>query len=67
MSRVDIYAQNPEVQGMIPRAVEKVFQVTEELRWKGWEYRTEGQFLEIVCGAFDVSQEADGSSSTTRL
>ncbi|KAH9933486.1 P-loop containing nucleoside triphosphate hydrolase protein [Fomitopsis serialis] len=33
--------------GMIPRAVEQVFRVAEELRNKGWEYRMEGQFLEI--------------------
>lgn len=33
--------------GMIPRAVEQVFRVTEELRSKGWVYRMEGQFLEI--------------------
>ncbi|KZT64495.1 kinesin-domain-containing protein [Daedalea quercina L-15889] len=33
--------------GMIPRAVEQVFRVAEELRSKGWEYKMEGQFLEI--------------------
>ena len=33
---------------MIPRAVDQVFQVTEELKSKGWEYGLEGQFLEIV-------------------
>ncbi|KAK7687672.1 hypothetical protein QCA50_008887 [Cerrena zonata] len=33
--------------GMIPRAVEQVFQVAEELKSKGWEYRMEGQMLEI--------------------
>ncbi|KAA1468982.1 kinesin-domain-containing protein [Dentipellis sp. KUC8613] len=33
--------------GMIPRAVEQVFRVAEELRSKGWEYTMEGQFLEI--------------------
>ncbi|KAI0060654.1 kinesin-domain-containing protein [Artomyces pyxidatus] len=33
--------------GMIPRAVEQVFQVTEDLKSKGWEYTLEGQFLEI--------------------
>ena len=33
---------------MIPRAVDQVFQVTEELKSKGWEYTLEGQFLEIV-------------------
>lgn len=34
--------------GMIPRAVEQVFQVTEVMMKKGWEYKMEGQFLEIV-------------------
>ena len=33
---------------MIPRAVEEVFKVTEELGSKGWAYTMEGQFLEIV-------------------
>lgn len=33
---------------MIPRAVEQVFRVAEDLRSKGWEYKIEGQFLEIV-------------------
>lgn len=34
--------------GMIPRAVEQVFRVAEEMKYKGWEYKMEGQFLEIV-------------------
>lgn len=34
--------------GMIPRAVEQVFQVTDVMGKKGWEYKMEGQFLEIV-------------------
>jgi hypothetical protein len=34
--------------GMIPRAVGQVFQVAEGMRKKGWEYKLEGQFLEIV-------------------
>ena len=38
----------PETVGMIPRAVEQVFAVTEELKGKGWIYKLEGQFLEIV-------------------
>ncbi|KZV72464.1 kinesin-domain-containing protein [Peniophora sp. CONT] len=33
--------------GMIPRAVEQVFRVTEDLKAKGWTYTHEGQFLEI--------------------
>ena len=34
--------------GMIPRAVDQVFRVAEEMKAKGWEYKMEGQFLEIV-------------------
>jgi kinesin family protein C1 len=33
---------------MIPRAVDQVFRTVDELRAKGWEYKMEGQFLEIV-------------------
>jgi len=33
--------------GMIPRAVEQVFRVAEEMKAKGWEYTMEGQMLEI--------------------
>ncbi|TFK92597.1 kinesin-domain-containing protein [Polyporus arcularius HHB13444] len=33
--------------GMIPRAVEQVFRVADELKTKGWQYKMEGQFLEI--------------------
>ena len=43
---IDLKTQ--ESMGMIPRAVDQVFQVTEELKSKGWEYSLEGQFLEIV-------------------
>lgn len=42
------FSKSPETVGMIPRAVDQVFQVTEELKSKGWEYTLEGQFLEIV-------------------
>ena len=33
---------------MIPRAVQQVFRVAQELGDKGWVYEMEGQFLEIV-------------------
>lgn len=33
---------------MIPRAVEQVFRVADELKSKGWQYKMDGQFLEIV-------------------
>ncbi|KIK70932.1 hypothetical protein GYMLUDRAFT_149503 [Collybiopsis luxurians FD-317 M1] len=35
------------MKGMIPRAVTQVFRVAGDLRSKGWEYKMEGQFLEI--------------------
>jgi hypothetical protein len=41
---------------MIPRAVEQVFRVAEELRPKGWEYKMEGQFLEIVSLSSQIVQ-----------
>ena len=33
---------------MIPRAVETVFKVAKDMESKGWNYKMEGQFLEIV-------------------
>ncbi|KIM38337.1 hypothetical protein M413DRAFT_30179 [Hebeloma cylindrosporum] len=33
--------------GMIPRAVEQVFRVADQMKSRGWEYKMEGQFLEI--------------------
>lgn len=33
---------------MIPRAVETVFKVAKDMESKGWDYKMEGQFLEIV-------------------
>lgn len=33
---------------MIPRAVDQVFRVADDLKSKGWVYKMEGQFLEIV-------------------
>ena len=44
--------QTEESSGMIPRAVQQVFRVAEELKSKGWEYKMEGQFLEIVRNPF---------------
>ena len=40
--------QSDDTKGMIPRAVDQVFRVAEEMQNKGWEYKMEGQFLEIV-------------------
>ncbi|KAG7450688.1 kinesin-domain-containing protein [Guyanagaster necrorhizus] len=39
--------QTEEMAGMIPRAVDQVFRVTNDLKSRGWEYTLEGQFLEI--------------------
>ncbi|KAG9127911.1 kinesin-like nuclear fusion protein [Ceratobasidium sp. 392] len=36
-----------QTRGMIPRAVQQMFRVTEDLAPRGWEYKMEGQFLEI--------------------
>lgn len=33
--------------GMIPRAVEQIFETSERLSNKGWEYKIHGEFLEI--------------------
>ncbi|CUA78121.1 Kinesin-like protein KIFC1 [Rhizoctonia solani] len=39
--------EKEETRGMIPRAVQQMFRVTEDLGPRGWEYKMEGQFLEI--------------------
>ncbi|KAL9559717.1 hypothetical protein MBANPS3_000287 [Mucor bainieri] len=36
-----------ETAGMIPRAVQQIYQVVQQLKQFGWEYSMEGQFLEI--------------------
>ncbi|KAF1796567.1 P-loop containing nucleoside triphosphate hydrolase protein [Mucor lusitanicus] len=36
-----------ETSGMIPRAVQQIYQVVQQLKQFGWEYSMEGQFLEI--------------------
>uniref|UniRef100_A0A674IIV2 Kinesin-like protein n=1 Tax=Terrapene triunguis TaxID=2587831 RepID=A0A674IIV2_9SAUR len=38
---------SPETMGMIPRAVQQVFQEARELEPKGWQYRFTANFLEI--------------------
>ncbi|KAI6101163.1 P-loop containing nucleoside triphosphate hydrolase protein [Pisolithus sp. B1] len=67
--------------GMIPRAVDDVFRAAEALRNKGWEYKMEGQFLEIYNetindllgkGEFDkkkheIKHEKQGGTITTRV
>lgn len=53
--------QNETTVGMIPRAVEQVFRVAAELKSKGWEYKMEGQFLEIV--SFSAEQISSLSAS----
>jgi hypothetical protein len=60
-------AQTESSMGMIPRAVDQVFRVAEELRPKGWEYKMEGQFLEIVSFPRDaVVLRTDVTCSTTK-
>jgi hypothetical protein len=46
-SNAPIY-QTEVTTGMIPRAVNQVFKAAEGLKSKGWEYKMDGQFLEIV-------------------
>eukprot|EP01104_Vermistella_antarctica_P018339 TRINITY_DN6749_c0_g1_i1.p1 TRINITY_DN6749_c0_g1~~TRINITY_DN6749_c0_g1_i1.p1 ORF type:complete len:759 (-),score=201.95 TRINITY_DN6749_c0_g1_i1:33-2258(-) len=38
---------NDDTKGMIPRAVEQIFQYAKDLRELGWEYKMEAIFLEI--------------------
>eukprot|EP00842_Homolaphlyctis_polyrhiza_P006842 jgi/Hompol1/747/HPOL_001359-RA len=39
--------RNSDDSGMIPRAVEQIFETAQQLKEKGWTYKMEGQFLEI--------------------
>ncbi|OCF39757.1 kinesin family member C1 [Kwoniella heveanensis CBS 569] len=39
--------QNDQDAGMIPRAIEMIFAVSNGLRDRGWKYQMEGQFLEV--------------------
>lgn len=38
---------NPELMGMIPRAVQQIFETASHLEDKGWNYTMEAQYLEI--------------------
>jgi kinesin family protein C1 len=38
---------NEETSGMIPRAVQQIYDVAQQLKQFGWDYTMEGQFLEI--------------------
>ena len=38
---------NSESAGMIPRAVQQIYEVTQKLKDRSWTYTMEGQFLEI--------------------
>ncbi|KAJ2720443.1 kinesin-like nuclear fusion protein [Coemansia sp. Benny D115] len=40
-------AENREILGIIPRAVQQIYDNTSRLAERGWEYELEGQFLEI--------------------
>ncbi|KAG9293323.1 hypothetical protein G9A89_007569 [Geosiphon pyriformis] len=37
----------PETEGVIPRAIRQIFQITQELKYQNWEYELIGQSLEI--------------------
>ncbi|KAF8074523.1 kinesin-domain-containing protein [Lyophyllum atratum] len=68
-----------ENSGMIPRAVDQVFRVAEQMKSKGWEYTMEGQFLEIynetindLLGAHDFDKKKhevkhDARTGATRV
>jgi hypothetical protein len=43
-----LISQTEDTTGMIPRAVSQVFKAADDLKSKGWEYKMDGQFLEIV-------------------
>lgn len=43
-----LFFQTEATTGMIPRAVNQVFKAADDLKSKGWEYKMDGQFLEIV-------------------
>lgn len=40
-------ANNKESAGMIPRAVQQIYDVAQKLSERNWKYTMEGQFLEI--------------------
>ncbi|CEP08137.1 hypothetical protein [Parasitella parasitica] len=40
-------APTEETSGMIPRAVQQIYEVVQQLKQFGWEYQMKGQFLEI--------------------
>jgi len=53
---------------MIPRAVDQVFRVADDLKSKGWVYKMEGQFLEIVSLSVLFNRaNIDALTSTTKL
>lgn len=53
-----IRRQTPESVGMIPRAINHIFDSTAALREQGWTYEFEGQYLEIVRDLFNVCLRA---------
>ena len=66
--------------GVIPRTVEKIFAVAENLRDQGWEYTLEASFLEIYNESvrdllaepgtnlkYDIKQGPDGSATVSNL
>lgn len=52
---------NEDTSGMIPRAVNQIYDVAQQLKQFGWEYNMEGQFLEIYN---EVIHDLLGDTST---
>ena len=59
-----VLCMNEDTKGMIPRAVEQIYQSADKLKEKGWAFDIEGQYLEIynetirdLIGAFDPSKK----------
>lgn len=57
--------QTEETAGMIPRAVDQVFRVTNDLKSRGWEYTLEGQFLEIYNETINDLLASSSSANAT--
>jgi kinesin family protein C1 len=57
---------NREMMGMIPRGVLQIYEHTNQLKSKGWQYAMEGSFLEIYNETIrDLLAADDTNNSTT--
>ncbi|KAJ1680011.1 kinesin-like nuclear fusion protein [Spiromyces aspiralis] len=52
-------------EGIIPRAVRQIYETTERLKEKGWEYTLEGQFVEIYNETIQDLLVVAGGQDTT--